>query len=98
MDVVVVVAVVAGGKHDAEHPAGRLRDLVQEFQPCPGAAPVALHPYHRAVLELEGADVDRPAEGMLRQPAAAARPVSAGIGAHMVDARDRKSTRLNSSH
>ena len=88
MEMVVVEGVGARPKHGGEVVAGAGEDLAQELLLLGGAAP-ALHDRDLAAVgEAEGHDVERIAEGMLRQPRAAlavARAAGIGAGSHLDD-------------
>src|SRR6266436_7857563 len=71
MDVVVMLGVAVGGQHDREITAGPARQMTQEQTLGPALAPIVLDADRRAVGQAKAGNVDRPAQGMLAEVAAA---------------------------
>src|SRR5216683_7599533 len=84
MDVVVMLCVTVRGQHDREVTAGPARKMTQEQPLGPALAPVVFDADRRAVGQAKPGNVDRPAQGVLAEVAAAI-DRTAGKAAEVVD-------------
>src|SRR6202795_2885938 len=71
MDVVAMLGVAVGGQHDREITAGPARKTMQEQALRSALAPIVLDADSGAVGQAKPGDVDRPAQGVLAEVAAA---------------------------
>src|SRR5260370_33663594 len=84
MDVVVMLGVAVGGQNDREITAGAARKMAQEQALRPALAPILLDADRGAVGQAKAGDVDRPAQRVLAEVAAAV-DRAAGKAAEGVD-------------
>src|SRR5258708_2888575 len=84
MDVVVMLGVAVGGQHDREIAAGLAGKTMQKEALRPALAPIMLDADRGAVGQAKAGDVDRPAQGVLAEVAAAV-DRTAGKAAEVVD-------------
>src|SRR6266700_4099580 len=71
MDMVVMVGIAVGGQYDREITAGPARQAAQKEALRPELAPIVFDVDCRAVGQPEAGDVDRSAQGVLAEVAAA---------------------------